>query len=375
MVQKAPPISQRGTARILCHDGLAAALGRYQSDWAADAGENARSQCISLHRRVIISDYRRSLWRASRLMLDVEIRHLRYFLAVAETENFTRAAERLKISQPSISQQITQLERVLRTPLFRRVGKRVFLTEAGAAFRKSAEVVLRKLDDACNSVSDIAGLLSGRVDLGVIPALHFAWVPPVLGYMAHNHPGVTIGVQEIASSGVETEIEAGRLDLGFGLMTHNSPNIRYERLVSQPFSLIVSTASKFATRASIDLKELDAERLVLLPDTFDMRRAADVVLSHARVHPRVMFEIDSIDAVLSSVALAGIPTLLPAIVLRGREMPTLRAIPLAGKTRHMEFGILWPASNNSDPATLAIATALRASVAPSGRAPAKKKAR
>lgn len=70
-------------------------------------------------------------------------RHLRHFLAVAQTENFTRAAERLQISQPSISQQITQLKGLLGTPLFRRVGKRVFLTEAGMALRARAEIVLR----------------------------------------------------------------------------------------------------------------------------------------------------------------------------------------------------------------------------------------
>lgn len=292
----------------------------------------------------------------------IEIRHLRYFLAVAQTENFTRAAERLQISQPSISQQITQLERALRTPLFKRVGKRVFLTEAGAAFRKSAEIVLRKLDDACNSVSDIAGLLSARVDVGVIPALHFAWIPPLLGVIASEHPGLSVGVQELASSGVETEIEAGRLDLGFGLMTRKSPNIRYEKLLSQPFSLIVASPSKFYDRKSVDLVELQNERLVLLPEGFDMRRAADLVLSTARVHPRVMFEIDSIDAVLSSVLHAGVPTLLPAIVLRGREMPGLRAIPLAGKTRQMEFGILWPGTTQPDPATAAVAAALKASI-------------
>jgi LysR family transcriptional regulator, cyn operon transcriptional activator len=295
-------------------------------------------------------------------MSEIEIRHLRYFLAVAETENFTRAAERLQISQPSVSQQITQLEQALRTPLFRRVGKRVFLTEAGATFRKGAEVVLRKLDDACNAVGNITGLVSGRVDVGVIPALLFAWIPPVLGHMAHHFPGLTIGVQELASSGVETEIEAGRLDLGFGLMTHNSPNIRYERLVTQPFSLIVPKASTHAQRASVALRELEGERLVLLPDGFDMRRAADAVLLHAQVHPRVAFEIDSIDAVLASVAQAGVPTLLPAIVLRNRDIGNLRAIPLKGKTRHMEFGILWPAANNADPASLAIADALRATI-------------
>lgn len=300
-------------------------------------------------------------------MNEIEIRHLRYFLAVAETENFTRAAERLRISQPSISQQITQLEAALRTPLFKRVGKRVFLTQAGATFRKGAEVVLRKLDAACSAVDNISGLVVGRVDIGVIPTLHFAWVPSVLGEMARAYPGVTIGVHELASSGVETEIEAGRFDLGFGLVTHNSPNIRYERLVSQPFSLIVPSTSAYAKRKDIDLKELEGERLVMLPDNFDIRRAADAVLIHAKVHPHVAFEIDSIDAVLSSVIQAGMPTLLPAIVLRGRDMPGLRAVPLAGKTREMEFGILWPATNHVDPAARAIVAALKGSIKPAGR--------
>jgi LysR family cyn operon transcriptional activator len=292
----------------------------------------------------------------------IEIRHLRYFLAVAQTQNFTRAAERLHISQPSISQQITQLEQALRTPLFRRIGKRVQLTEAGTAFRKSAEIVMRKLEDACRSVHDIAGLVTGRVDLGVIPALHVVWVPPVLEHMARDYPGVTVGVQELASSGIETELEAGRLDLGFGLMTQNSPNIRYERLVSEPFSLIASNTNEFARRKTVDLKSLDGARLVMLPDSFDMRRAADEVLLRARVHPRVVFEIDSIDAVLSSVVRAGTPTLLPAIVLRGREAPNLRAIPLADKTRQIDFGILWASASSVSPAALAVAASLKAAV-------------
>jgi LysR family transcriptional regulator, cyn operon transcriptional activator len=295
-------------------------------------------------------------------MSEIDIRQLRYFLAVAETENFTRAAERLNISQPSVSQQITQLEQALRTPLFRRVGKRVFLTEAGAAFRKSAEVVLRKLDDACDSVADIAGLAVGRVNLGVIPALHFAWVPPVLGSLAKDYPGLTVGVRELASSDVETEIEAGRADLGFGLMTRNSPHIRYEKLVSQPFSLIVADTHPYAGRRGVGLKEIARERLVMLPASFDMRRAADALLLNARVYPRVAFEIDSIDAALASVMQAGIPTLLPALVLRGRELRGLVAVPLSGRTRHMEFGILWPVSNGVEPACRVVAMALKASL-------------
>lgn len=292
----------------------------------------------------------------------IGIRHLRYFLAVAQTENFTRAAERLGISQPSVSQQITQLERELRTPLLRRVGKRVYLTEAGVTFRKGAEVVLRKLEDACNSVNDIAGLVSGRVDIGVIPALHVGWVPSVLESISRDYPGVAIGVQELASSEVESELEAGRLDIGFGLMTRNSPNLRYERLVSEPFSLIVSGASGFSSRDTVNLKELEGMRLVMLPESFDMRRAADEVLRRSKVHPKVAFEINNIDAVLASVVKAGMPTLLPAIVLRGRELSSLRAIPLAGRTRKMDFGLLWPSASSTSPSALAVAAALKAAI-------------
>src|SRR5438874_7871834 len=162
----------------------------------------------------------------------VEIRHLRYFLVVAETQNFTRAAQRLRITQPSISQTVAQLERELGVQLFRRMGKRVQLTEAGAALRASAGVVLRKLDEARASVHQVAGLLTGHVELGVIPVLHVAWVPAVLERMGRDFPGVTVRARQFSSSDIETELEAGRLDLGFGLATHSSPGLRYEHLLS-----------------------------------------------------------------------------------------------------------------------------------------------
>jgi LysR family cyn operon transcriptional activator len=289
----------------------------------------------------------------------IEIRHLRYFLAVAATENFTRAAERLRISQPSVSQQVAQLERILRTPLFRRIGKRVQLTEAGKTFRHGAEVVLRKLDEACGSVNDVAQMLSGHVDLGVIPALHVAWVPPVLERLARAYPGVTVGVGERDSSSIETELEAGRLELGFGLMTRNSPNISYEHLLSEPFSLIVSGRHKFAPRRAVDPAALSGERLVLLPESFDMRRESAEVFRRLQMRPKVAFEIDSIDALLTCVARAGTPTILPAIVLRGREALGLRAIPLTGKLRNIEFGLLWLSASSASPAALAVASTLK----------------
>lgn len=289
----------------------------------------------------------------------IELRQLRYFLAVAEAESFTRAAQRLRISQPSVSQQVARLERILGTALFRRAGKRVQLTEAGAELRAGAEVVLRRLEGARDSVREVAGLTRGHVELGVIPALHMAWVPAVLERLAREHPGITVGVQERSSSAVETELEAGRLDLGFGLATHASPGVRYERLVSQPFSLIVSAASRLLPARRVALGALRDVRFVLPPTSFDMRRAADEVFRAARLRPRVAFEIGSIDSVLATVAHAGTPTLLPAIALRGRESLRLSALPLAGRARPIQFGLLWPAGAPPSPAARAVAAALR----------------
>jgi DNA-binding transcriptional LysR family regulator len=187
-------------------------------------------------------------------------------------------------------------------------------------------------------------------------------VPAVLESLARDFPGLNVGVHEAASSDVESEIEAGRIDIGFGLMTHASPSVRYERLASQPFSLIVPARSRFGKSSGIALREIQDERLVLLPQSFDMREAADAVLMQAGVHPRIAFEIDSIDSTLAAVARTGMPTLLPAVVLRGRSFSHLRAIPIRDRTRRMEFGILWPAAAAPEPAALEVAKALKALV-------------
>jgi len=297
----------------------------------------------------------------------IEIRHLQYFLAVAETENFTRAAQRLRVTQPSVSQQVAQLERVLGTPLLLRIGKRVQLTEAGAAFRKGAEVVLRRLEDACRTVLDVSELVTGHVDLGVIPPLHVPWVPAVLTSLARSNPGVTVTVQERYSSSIEIELEHGRLDLGFGLATRVSPGIRYERLVSEPLALVVGPRHGLAARPSVGPDDLRGERLVFLPNSFDIRRFADEYLRRVRVRPKVVFEIDNIDSVLACVRRVGTPTLLPPIVLRGREGLGLRAIPLSGTGLRIDFGILWPRASQPSPAALLVADALKASLDPDGK--------
>lgn len=290
---------------------------------------------------------------------DIDLRHLRYFLAVAETENFTRAAERLGVTQPNVSQQIRNLERVLSAPLFRRFGQRLQLTEAGAAFATHAAVVLRELEHACDVATRGDELLTGKLEIGVVPSVHMAWVPPALAQMTVAYPGITIAVHERASHLVETEVEAGRYDLGIGMLSHTSPNLRFERLLVESIALIVPAAHAFAKRDSIDVKELSETRLVLMPASFDLRHAIDEVLRRSRVRPHVVCEINTIDSTLATVLATGLPTILPAIVLEGRKPLRLRPVRVVGRGKGFEFGLFWARGTESSQSAKAFARFLR----------------
>src|SRR5438132_11634719 len=126
----------------------------------------------------------------------LDIRHLRYFLAVAEAGSFSRAADRLGISQPSVSQQMRDLETGLRVPLFQRRGKRILLTPRGMIFQEHARAVLRQLENFLQELNSEPGQLRGALHLGVIPVLNVPLVPQLLGFFTAHPPAVSITLEE-----------------------------------------------------------------------------------------------------------------------------------------------------------------------------------
>src|SRR6266480_7593467 len=139
----------------------------------------------------------------------VEVRHLRYFLAVAEAGSFSRAADRLGISQPSVSQQMRDLEAGLRVSLFQRRGRRILLTAKGLVFQEHARAILRQLENCLEELNSEASQLRGALHLGVIPVLNVPLVPDLIGLFGSSHPGVTVAVEEISSTEIETALEEG----------------------------------------------------------------------------------------------------------------------------------------------------------------------
>jgi LysR family cyn operon transcriptional activator len=292
----------------------------------------------------------------------LEIRHLRYFLAVAEAGSFSRAADRLGISQPSVSQQIRDLETGLRVSLFQRRGKRILLTPRGLIFQEHARAILHQLEHFLQELNSEPGQLRGALHLGVVPILNVPLVPHLLGLFAANHPGISVIVEEISSTEIETALEEGRMDVGLGFVTRHSPNLRYERLCKDEFALIVSETHRWSKRRVIPFSELHQQRLLQLPDSFVMRRMTDEICRNHQVRPRTVAEINAIETLLRSLAPLQAAALMPRIALRGREALKLKAIPLQGKNLGLEIGLLRLSDSAANSAVAAFTSLVKAVV-------------
>lgn len=269
-----------------------------------------------------------------------EIRQLRYFLEVADAGNFSRAAKRLGVSQPAVSQQMRDLEAGLRTVLFQRKGKRVSLTPAGLLFQEHARAILRQIEKSLQELSSEPGELEGTLRVGVIPYLNVALMPTLLGRFNREHPGIDLSILEISSSDIETRLEEGQMDVGLGWVTRHSPNLRYEHLCNEKFTVVVGETHAWAKRRRIELSELHRQRLVQLPDSYVMRRMTDEICRNHRIRPRTVAEVNSIEMVLRAVEPLNAVALMPKISLRGSEGLNLKSIRLEGRDLGLEIGLL-----------------------------------
>ena len=292
----------------------------------------------------------------------VEVRLLRTILIVAATQNFTRAAERLGISQPSVSVQIRDLETALGTPLFARMGQRVTLTAAGRIFSERAEVVLSKLSEACQAVRLAEDQVAGHLSVGVIPPLHVPWMPRTLARIVDEHAGLAMTVTERTSTEIESGVETGRFEVGVGILSHASPHLAYEVLMRDEVMMLVRPDGEFGKKRSISARQLAELRLVLLPESFLIRQLIQEAFRRAHVLPRVALEIDTVEGVLATAVHTGLPTLMPRVVLEGRSAVALKPVPLVGWSLPLEFGLMWPGTGERSAVARVFADALRAVV-------------
>jgi LysR family cyn operon transcriptional activator len=168
----------------------------------------------------------------------MELRQIEYFMAVAAHQNFSRAAEHVHVSQPSLSVQIGGLERELGTRLFDRLGRKVVLTQAGELFHVHAERALRELDQAEQVVQELLGAKRGRLVVGALSTVNTYLIAPLVSRFKQRFPDIHLQVHAQASGDVVNGLLSNRLDIGICLLPLTHPQLTTVPLFEERLALV-----------------------------------------------------------------------------------------------------------------------------------------
>lgn len=279
----------------------------------------------------------------------MDLRQLEYFLAVAEEHNFTRAAERLHLSQPGLSAQIGRLERELGQELLDRSGRTVRLTEVGAAVAPYARAALAAVDGVRQAVDELAGLVRGRVSVGMVTS-HQVDLPGILAAFHRDHPAVEITLTEATTDELVEGLRGGRLDAAIISVGADAPaGLEVQLIEEQPIVAAVAPDHELAAHRSISLDTLRGRPLISLPLGTGLRTRLVEACAAAGFAPRIAFEASD-PAMLARLAAQGLgAAILPGAFAAARS-DVLRSIAIERPALRGRLVLGWRAGGPSGPA-------------------------
>ena len=291
----------------------------------------------------------------------MELRQLTYFVSIAETRSFSRAAARCLVAQPALSQQIRRLEAELGARLFVRTTRSVALTDAGEALLRNARRVLADVDHARAEVDAVTGLVHGRLTIGAIQFVPRLDIPRLLAAFHARYPGVDVALRTADNERMLAAVRSGQLDVAF--VSFRVPRAvggaragrasRTDRaddadadlgrleVLTEPLLAVIARDHPLAGRSCITLAELAAEPFIELGPGSGLRGQSDHAFSAAGLERHVGLEVAGLDDMLELAALGLGVALLPRSLLRARRGVAVRALPLDGEPAWRSVALVW----------------------------------
>ncbi len=280
----------------------------------------------------------------------MELRHLRYFVAVAEEQNVTRAAARLHVSQPPLSRQIRDLEDELGIALFEHGAKAVRLTEAGHVFLNEARAVLQRVDEAVQTIKAVASGQRGEIHVGYAPSLTVEVLPRALRRFQNGNPGIRVRLHDLSTQEMLSGLREGKLQVG--LMIQMSPRVMhglgFQELRRYAVCVAVNPAHPLARARKVGLEQVANERLITytLADYPEYHAWLVDLFSTLKRSPQIAEEHDSATSLIASVE-AGHGV---ALVQQGFDCfagPRLKVRPLTPAPPPFVVGVAYRKETNS----------------------------
>ncbi|MGW0363380.1 LysR family transcriptional regulator [Streptomyces sp. NPDC002990] len=271
----------------------------------------------------------------------MELQQMRYVIAVAETNSFTRAAQRCLVVQSALSHQIARLEKELGARLFERTSRRVRLTAAGAAFLPAARQCLDAAERAAAEVAAAVGEVRGRLAVGLIPTVAAVDIPAVLRDFHQRHPKARISLSVGASDELVEQVRQGDIEVAFlGIPVTSRPRgVMARELARERLVAVVCPDHPLAGETSVDLRRLASEVFVDLPAKTAGRAQSDLAFTAAGLTREVAFEVTNADYLARLVGAGlGVALLPPGYVAGLAGMATIEVTDAPARAEYVIWG-------------------------------------
>jgi DNA-binding transcriptional LysR family regulator len=271
----------------------------------------------------------------------VELRQLRYFVAIAEEGSFSRAAVRLHISQPPLSTQIRSLEEELGAPLLARTNRGVSLTASGQVFYEEVRAILARLESARARTLQADRGDVGMLSVGFVSIADYGILPPALKSFRSQFPLVEVQLHELTTDAQIRELRAARLDLGFGLAPVEEPDLEFATILREALVLAAPSDHAVAADDMVDLRSLAKDSFIVPPRDI-APGLYDLTISRCRAAgfaPRIVQNARQMQTVIGLVSCGMGIALVPSSV-RNLKRTGVRYLQLRGRPSRIELGIL-----------------------------------
>ena len=248
----------------------------------------------------------------------MELRHLRYFVAVAELLNFTKAAAQLRVAQPALSRQIRDLEDHLGASLLDRGPRAVKLTEAGRIFLPEAKAVLARAEDATKAVRAITGGGHGQIHIGYAPSPTVELLPCALHAFQGMAPNVRVVLHDLSSEEMIRGLRDGKLDLCLMVRVSEKTlrGLKFEPLREYPICVAMSPNHPLAKKKEITLKQIATEPLIAFAraDYPEYHEMLEAMFKPLGVTPRIVEEHDSAPGLVAATEIGRGVAIVPSVM-------------------------------------------------------------
>lgn len=271
----------------------------------------------------------------------MELRQLEYFMAVCEELHFTKAAEKLNIAQPTLSQQIKILEGEVGKPLFDRIGKKTAITEAGKILLKHSKQVFYELEQAEAAIGELNGLERGSLTIGSLLTCMNYLLPPAIVQFKERYPNIRLSVQGLRADEIEQSILENELDLGFTFLPSERDDLETIPLHTEELALAVPTSHPLALETAVNFDSISRVPTILMPSDYQLRQRIDGYCGNSGVTVNPTLELTTLESITQMVAKGVGVTILPLPYLEHLNHEGITIVKLLNPTPQREIGIMY----------------------------------